>query len=189
MRSPDRCQLRRFFSKVCVGLDGCWNWLGARNANGYGVFAPAGRSGRSAHRVAYEWFVGEVAASLHVDHLCRNRSCVNPAHLDAVTPTVNQRRARPMDCAAMKRAPTHPGEMFWREWCETQSPPVTQASAAKALGWSANRMSEFVLGKRPLTLEGVLDLAEHTGTSPEFWATLQLRHDLWHAMQARRQRG
>lgn len=61
-----------------------------------------------------------------------------------------------------------------------------QAAAARAIGWSLNRMNEFVKGKRPLTYEGVLDLAEFTKTSPEFWATLQLRHDLWHAMQARK---
>jgi addiction module HigA family antidote len=103
----------------------------------------------------------------------------------------------PMSLTRMRRAPTHPGEIFREDYLESSVPDPEpgrrgaqgkQAAAARALGWSANRMNEFVLGKRPLTLEGALDLAELTKTSAEFWATLQLRHDLWHAMQERRQR-
>jgi len=104
-----------------------------------------------------------------------------------------------MSLAQMRRAPTHPGEVFLEEFLGGEfgeglevltrgARGKKQAAAARLLGWSANRMNEFVLGKRPLTLEGVLDLAEHTGTSAEFWATLQLRHDLWHAMQARKKK-
>lgn len=95
--------------------------------------------------------------------------------------------ADPMSLTRMRRAPTHPGEIFLEEFL-AGGEHGKQAAAARALGWSTNRMNEFVLGKRPLTLAGVLDLADHTGTSPEFWATLQLRHDLWHAMQERKRR-
>ena len=45
-------------------------------------------------------------------------------------------------------------------------------------------MTEFVLGKRPLTYDEAINLAKATNTSPEFWATLQMRHDLWHGMKA-----
>jgi addiction module HigA family antidote len=61
-----------------------------------------------------------------------------------------------------------------------------QTAAARAMGWRFNRLNDFVLGKRSLTHEDVLDLAEFTKTSAEFWATLQMRHDLWLAMQERR---
>jgi addiction module HigA family antidote len=103
-----------------------------------------------------------------------------------------------MSLARMRRSPTHPGEVFREDYLESSVPDPEpgrrgaqgkQAAAARALGWSANRMNEFVLGKRPLTYEGALDLAELTKTSPEFWATLQMRHDLWHGMQKRRQKG
>src|SRR5688572_22406203 len=94
-------------------------------------------------------------------------------------------RSEPMSLARMRRAPTHPGEIFLEEFLEGGA-RGKQAAAARELGWSANRMNEFVLGKRPLTYEGALDLAEFTKTSPEFWATLQMRHDLWRVMQARK---
>lgn len=90
----------------------------------------------------------------------------------------------PTNLARMRRAPTHPGTILIED--VFAGVRGKQAEAAKAMGWSLNRMNEFVLGKRPITIEGALDLAEYTGTSPEFWLTLQLRHDLWHAMQARK---
>lgn len=83
----------------------------------------------------------------------------------------------------MRRAPTHPGEMFREEYRERQDPPVGQAEAARRLGWPTNKLNELELGKRSLTPEGAIALAELTGTSAEFWMTLQMRHDLWHAMQ------
>lgn len=76
-------------------MSGCWIWLGARS-DGWGMFRPisAQRGGAmvQAHRWAYEHFVGSVPSDLEIDHVCRNRSCVNPAHLEAVTHVVNVRR-------------------------------------------------------------------------------------------------
>lgn len=63
--------------------DGCWLWaLGANNAG----YATANHMGRktSAHRLAYEAFVGSIPEGYDVDHLCRHRSCMNPEHLEAV---------------------------------------------------------------------------------------------------------
>lgn len=64
--------------------ESCWLWTGAKTPDGYGVASWDGRSAR-AHRVAYELKVGPIPAGLTIDHLCRVRHCVNPAHLEVVT--------------------------------------------------------------------------------------------------------
>ena len=84
----------RFFAKVAEGADGCWLWTGYVNPSGYGQFGDNG-SVVLAHRWAWGFFRGEIPAGLQLDHLCRVRNCVNPDHLEPVTPSVNTRRARP----------------------------------------------------------------------------------------------
>lgn len=71
----------------------CWRWTGAHVPNGYGQIQANGRP-RGVHRLAYEAWVGPIPDGLEVDHLCRVRDCINPAHLEAVTHLENLRRGR-----------------------------------------------------------------------------------------------
>lgn len=71
---------------------GCWNWTASRDPGGYGKFGMSGSDLRCAHRIAHELWTGPIPAGYQVDHLCRNRRCVRPDHLEAVSPAVNQHR-------------------------------------------------------------------------------------------------
>lgn len=81
-----RPAIDRFLDKVLIG-DGCWLWNGPKNPKGYIQFASD--SGQSAHRFAYEYFVRPIPTGFTIDHLCRNRGCVNPNHLEAVPVRTN----------------------------------------------------------------------------------------------------
>lgn len=71
---------------------GCWNWTMPSKPNGYGQISEW-RNGKAytwyAHRVMYIIFKGKIPKGLHLDHLCRNTKCVNPDHLEAVSPKEN----------------------------------------------------------------------------------------------------
>lgn len=83
----------RFWLRVKVESDGtgCWLWTGRVRPNGYGSCSVRGEA--NAHRSAYAALVGPIPAGLTIDHLCRVRRCVNPAHMEPVTHLENVRRA------------------------------------------------------------------------------------------------
>jgi hypothetical protein len=84
----------RLLRRVVEDDNGCWLWQGARFANtGYGAVAGRDRRQRLAHRSSYRLIVGPIPDGLQLDHLCRVRSCVNPAHLEPVTARENIRRS------------------------------------------------------------------------------------------------
>lgn len=81
---PELTPVERFWAKVDKGGEGgCWLWTGATSV-GYGRFNLDDRLGM-AHRISYELLIGPIPDGLHLDHLCRVTTCVNPAHLEPVT--------------------------------------------------------------------------------------------------------
>ena len=77
----------RFLNKVRK-TDTCWLWIGALNSKGYGVISWFGKN-KYAHRVSFEFFNSEIEIGMVIDHICRNRRCVNPKHLRMVTSKEN----------------------------------------------------------------------------------------------------
>jgi hypothetical protein len=80
----------RFWPRV-EKTETCWNWTGRKQGSGYGAIELDRRS-LLAHRVAFELTVGPIPEGLTLDHLCMNKLCVNPAHLEPVTASENVKR-------------------------------------------------------------------------------------------------
>lgn len=78
--------IQRFMDKI-EKTSSCWLWTAYKNPKGYGRFGT-----NYAHRFSYEHFVGPIPPGMQMDHLCSNTSCVNPAHLEAVTLLENVKR-------------------------------------------------------------------------------------------------
>jgi len=91
--APAPTRTERFWAKVTGGdFTECWTWTAYLMRTGYGVFGSEGRRTMLAHRYAYTSLIGPIPDGLEMDHLCRNRACVNPWHLEPVPHAVNVAR-------------------------------------------------------------------------------------------------
>lgn len=119
---PNYTLFQRFWSKIDVsgGPDACWPWTAHLEGRGYGAFRlgslrDGSRRMVQAHRLAYELLIGPIPEGLTIDHLCRNRICVNPAHLEVVSQRVNTLRGATItaDFAQRTHCPQgHPYDLF-----------------------------------------------------------------------------
>jgi hypothetical protein len=81
----------RFLKRVRISMSGCWQMTGCHDRDGYAQFHRDKKNSK-AHRISYEWYKGKIPDGLTIDHLCKNKGCVNPDHLEAVTIQENGRR-------------------------------------------------------------------------------------------------
>lgn len=82
--------LTKIIARCEIGL--CWSWQRGQSSSGYGVVAYGGRN-HYTHRAMWELLIGPIPAGMEIDHLCKNKLCCNPEHLEPVTPRVNKLRS------------------------------------------------------------------------------------------------
>jgi HNH endonuclease len=105
LASQDLRQKANFWRHVERRED-CLIWVGCRTKKGYGHFMYRNRKLYAAHRLAWIWANGQIPNGMQIDHLCRNRSCVNPVHMELVTNKINQFRGQSVS-----------GLSFWKIRC------------------------------------------------------------------------
>lgn len=121
--------VERFLVKIeYAGLGYCWLWSGWKTNKGYGMFLMHDKN-RLAHRVAYEILRGPIPPGLHIDHLCRTPSCVNPDHLEPVTQRVNTMRGRAPSARHAVKVVCLRGHNDWRR--KTKSDPSRKCMTCK----------------------------------------------------------
>jgi hypothetical protein len=119
--STEKAQLRdlleRLMEHVRVEPGGCWLWTGRCDSNGYGRFAIGSKiagtfRSASSHRVAYELLVGPIPEGLQIDHLCRQKACVNPGHMEPVPQWVNILRGESFSAVNARKTHCIHGHLF-----------------------------------------------------------------------------
>lgn len=101
------CLKKRFWSNVsATSAEGCWKWNGPISVYGYGRLMESIGNRKTkqlmAHRFAYEQVIGKIEEGMTIDHVCRNKSCVNPAHMEVVTRGENSIRSHSKNMMAMR---------------------------------------------------------------------------------------
>jgi len=94
--------IERFLTKINIVESGCWEWTAFKNKKGYGMFHLVSKTPLS-HRFIYEYYYGQICPDLTIDHVCRNRACVNPIHLEQVTMQINNLRGNSMSGINMRK--------------------------------------------------------------------------------------
>lgn len=137
-----------FMALVAVGAaDACWPWLGTKTPKGYGNFARF-----RAHRIAYRLAKGPIPDEMALDHLCRNPSCVNPSHLEAVTDRENTLRGDGPSAMAARSTHCKNGHEYTQDSSRTRIRRDTGREYRDCLickrQWFHGKSAEFVAERR-----------------------------------------
>lgn len=124
MNVPNKDRFWKFVEKT----DSCWNWTGTRTWNGYGEYHYDKERFR-AHRFSYQELVGQIPDGLILDHLCRNRLCVNPAHLEPVTNRENLLRGAGFPAVHAKKTTCPRGHPYDRIYSGERKCSICAAQA------------------------------------------------------------
>ena len=145
----------RFHEKYIIQADGCWRWTAAVNGDGYGRIGYGGRGcSMMAHRASWQVHGKEVPDDMELDHLCKNRWCVNPDHLEAVPHKVNVLRGASI--ATRYSARTH---------CDAGHPFAGENLILRSDGGRGCRICTRLLGRERMAqwraANGRKDRAQH----------------------------
>lgn len=138
----------RFMDKVQKADEGCWEWLGKKNSNGYGTIRK-GRKNKAAHRIMFEIHHGTIDPSMGVHHLCDNPGCVNPDHLAQGDQKENMRQAveRNRTARGLANAAAKLTDDQVREMRAKWQNGTTVAGLAKEYGINKKYAREIVKGR------------------------------------------
>ncbi len=131
-------ELLRFNSSIKKSDNGCLLWMGGKDRDGYGIFFFR-RKNRRAHRVAYWRDVGDIPKGKMIDHICRNRSCVNSDHLRCVSPRENALIGNGIPAINARKTHCKNGHPFDRKYGKQRYCSICEAAKTKRLRakWNA----------------------------------------------------